>query len=909
MKQMYWKGEFTCLKIPVQKDTEPVELNIENNRCVIWKKKISLAKTRIDEWELLLMPCKGEVKIKTQTEAALNLIVPCEDIETAWDEVYGEEQQIFHLFSEPEICEILYAKEKNQHLELLYKKNRDEPSCVIAFSENMLTWQGGEVIEKGFSNLKVIHTKNIQGDIEKLYLYEDCGRKIILGIGIPQIWNGKKGNSLLLPMQEKGGMILPAADMKRLRTWKRMWKDEKIDRGFLTGLRFRIAPSVWPNIRILAPEGKEDDISAEAYEVNIKIKPDTAKKVRMNFCGILLEWDSDLEVLAWEKGSMYWPSSLGILSIRGYVDRKCGEFFGGGKALFLNRIVEKQEKAVDNVSGNLEKCAVTSIQENVVEICAEEGAARLLSLTVYGLRGLKYEPDTQKIIHKMEKGRILFKDSAYTIFHNGVSDEQYGKPDAYVPDKDSIISLVRPVEEFQWRETKWGDMVRVLNRKEIWHPSYEINEYPEISTGIPVVDAAYRLALDTFCLCKSKEYALPGQEGLWSAGGFQGKGQGFGVWMRDSAHVALRCGSLIDPQTARKTLLYTTKKGFDNGCDGAATVIVGLWDYYLITNDISAVYEAWPALLKNIEKIEKEIDEERGLVYAPQSTSNDAFEEPECGGYCLSTEVYNMKAFEAMAYLGKKLGYKEEKLLKWKEWGKRMRGSIQEKYWNTQYGYFTSGPKGSLSFEKGYWETSGAESVLWNKFGVADQKQKQSVLHKMEEKAMTQYGIVLFPDRKEKNHFCGSIWNVWEAGIAAAAAETGNYDIAYRLLFQQIRSCIMNKTFYEVIDADSGMAWRWPAQLWHAAGFISVLYYGILGISCNEEGMSFLPMLRKEWKGTKIRNLKYGKANLHIDFVGIGKFKEMYMDGNKIDGIPREIQGEHQIKILLETSEFVEKDC
>ena len=39
---------------------------------------------------------------------------------------------------------------------------------------------------------------------------------------------------------------------------------------------------------------------------------------------------------------------------------------------------------------------------------------------------------------------------------------------------------------------------------------------------------------------------------------------------------------------------------------------------------------------------------------------------------------------------------------------------------------------------------------------------------------------------------------------------------------------------HEVVDVDTGRAWRWPGQLWHAAGFISTILYGLLGISYDE---------------------------------------------------------------------------
>ncbi len=55
----------------------------------------------------------------------------------------------------------------------------------------------------------------------------------------------------------------------------------------------------------------------------------------------------------------------------------------------------------------------------------------------------------------------------------------------------------------------------------------------------------------------------------------------------------------------------------------------------------------------------------------------------------------------------------------------------------------------------------------------------------------------------------------------------------------------MHKTFYEVVDVETGEAWRWPGQLWHAAGFISCIYFGLLGIQYDGKGMTVGPVPQK----------------------------------------------------------------
>ena len=48
---------------------------------------------------------------------------------------------------------------------------------------------------------------------------------------------------LSLPFFEKDDIVVPAFSTKRLRIWKREWRNEKIQPEFCTKLRFRIAPA------------------------------------------------------------------------------------------------------------------------------------------------------------------------------------------------------------------------------------------------------------------------------------------------------------------------------------------------------------------------------------------------------------------------------------------------------------------------------------------------------------------------------------------------------------------------------------------------------------------------------------------------------------------------------------------
>ena len=738
------------------------------------------------------------------------------------------------------------------------------------------------------------------GDISQTIEFRDKdGRTAQIALALlPEQEKLPYAGLLTLPAIRERGQLLPPEDIQKLRVWKREWEYIQLDQEFREKLRFSCLPGVWPEIRIGEAAGTTDDIGGELFEAELVLDTGQENWIKIEFCGFLMEWDSRRQALLCQGYRMTLPSESGILRFHIWTDRLSMEIFAGGNALFVCRRDNIQETLrvgndlTENIYFDLDKET-----EHYLAIRTGGSTARIVSAAVYGLRGTELPPELKRRIRNAVPGKLIYKDEHYRIFENCVEDDNYGDPAAWVFGSETIISPVRLVEEFAWRKNPWGDMTRLVNRTAVWHPGYEQSEYPVFKTGIPVLDASYRLALDVFHDCVSPEYTLPGQRGMWTAGLFQGKGEGFGVWLRDSTHIGIRTGSLLDPEHARRTLRYTAGNGFDNGCDGPAMSAVGIWDYYLTTGDSTLIYDVWPFLLERIDEADRRFEENVSLVHAEQSTSNDAFPEPENGGFCLSTQIYYMLAYSAMARMGRLTGEAEEMLRHWRQRSDAMKESIRSMYWNETYGYFTSGPKGSEAYEKGYWETSGEEGAIWPGFGISTAEQRNRIFEDMPKRVMGEFGMDLFPDREQTNHYCHSVWEVYKAGFAAAAAERGDSEFLLRFVSQQLRNCIMNKTFHEVIDHSSGKCWRWPGQLWQAAGYLSCLIYGFLGLSYDEKGMRIHPAIPDCMNGISLKGLRYRKALLDIEVHGNGAAFIMMIDGECAEIIPTDITGSHQIQL------------
>ena len=119
--------------------------------------------------------------------------------------------------------------------------------------------------------------------------------------------------------------------------------------------------------------------------------------------------------------------------------------------------------------------------------------------------------------------------------------------------------------------------------------------------------------------------------------------------------------------------------------------------------------------------------------------------------------------YQDVAKICKVTGCYLERIKFWENRAEEMFTSIKEKYWNEEKECFTSGPIGSEAYEKGWWETTGAEMVLWPRFGIATERQRNLFLKTIESnpEAFSEFGINWYPFRKEKNHFWRACWVSW----------------------------------------------------------------------------------------------------------------------------------------------------
>ena len=680
--------------------------------------------------------------------------------------------------------------------------------CLV--SKDLLHWKREESELPGIESICRKADKWI-GDIEQQIEFEEDGKIWILGQTAKKTCEGvAASNAISIPSVFSGEQLKPAAQVDNLRVWVRQWHNEHIDKKFEFLMRFRQGPDVWPEVRLLAPENIVSDIQTKACEVELEMFVGQETEIEFELCGVKWIWKALDQTLNCRGYKMKVPTEKGRLYLHFYRDMAIQELYADRKNAMLivqddgpkkedYKIRSEQVENINNPSFYLQYNA-----EPYFEIHTNGKTASVICLNIWGLRSTRYEEENRLLIKQEEKGQPLFKSESYTVYENCVEDRIYGEPAAWaVRDGKTVLSPVRAVEEFCWRDTPWGDMTRIQNRTERWDAPEE-SVYPSLHTKHNVINAAFSLATDIMCQNRNKKYALPGQEGLMNAAVFQREGEGFGSWVRDTCHAAFRCQNLLAPDEARESLSYISEHGFNNGVDCAAMPAIAAWDHYITTGDIQLLYEMLPGIIKYAEEADARYDEEMQLIHATMCLAQDAFEEPENGGYCLGTEITFALMYQDVARICKVTGCYLERIKFWENRAEEMFTSIKEKYWNEEKECFTSGPIGSEAYEKGWWETTGAEMVLWPRFGIATERQRNLFLKTIESnpEAFSEFGINWYPFRKEKNHFWRACWVSWTLGLSEAAGESGNKEFLKKIIYSQVRNVLMNKSFHEVMDVD-----------------------------------------------------------------------------------------------------------
>lgn len=397
-------------------------------------------------------------------------------------------------------------------------------------------------------------------------------------------------------------------------------------------------------------------------------------------------------------------------------------------------------------------------------------------------------------------------------------------------------------------------------------------------------------------------------------------GAGYGTpWTRDTAINVYNAVALLDRNVAKNTLYSVLKKSGSNYLiDGqywdAVIWSIGAFRYYNVTGDGEFLKIAQNALANSLKRFEREEFDKTDNLFRGAAVYGDGIaaypdrysegvgssgiegwvsafpnEKVKVGAglpmKALSTNCVYYQAYVVLAQMNEILGLDTETPLKKAE---ALKTAINTVFWNEEKGTYDY-----LAYECDYQEALGVAFVLL--FGIADERQTALVL---ENTYVTEQGIACVWPAFDRylaldgyGRHSGTVWPHAQ-GFWASACATYGYTYGFEFeLFALAEKAVANGQFHEIYHPDTGEVYGglqgsgkndislWGSvehQTWSATGYLSLIYYHILGAEINDGSVSFTPYLPTGVNEATVSGFTVGNTTFEITITrggdGISSF-------------------------------------
>lgn len=468
--------------------------------------------------------------------------------------------------------------------------------------------------------------------------------------------------------------------------------------------------------------------------------------------------------------------------------------------------------------------------------------------------------------------------------------------------------------------------------------------YPYFITDNLDIDLSYRLAVSTLAAntLPFKDGILEKEEPVFIAGL-----RYFSPWTRDAAINTWNGGGLVAPEVALNTLKSVMGKD-ENGyfIDGEywdrIIWTIGAWWYYIYTGDREFLKMAFEAVTNSLAHFEAtEFDESLNLfrgaacygdgvaaypdIYAQHGESGiisfarenrDLCESVGVGipMFALSTNCLYYYAYVLADRMACELGKPEA----YAEKAQKMKDAINRVFWNEEkgnYRYIHDKFGGCDSLE-------GLGLCFAVLFGVADREQTEKVF---ENTTISKQGITCVypsfsrydtPDGMGFGRHSGTVWPHVQGFWADAAAQNRKRDIFDFEFQKQTEHTIKFDQFSEIYHPITGDIYggrqedqkrgirEWdsvPTQTWSATAYLRQVYFDIMGMKFDIDGIRFDPICTRLIKKAELKCLTYRNSTLNITLSGEGeRIASFRLNGKETEPfIPCDITGENNIEIII----------
>lgn len=425
-----------------------------------------------------------------------------------------------------------------------------------------------------------------------------------------------------------------------------------------------------------------------------------------------------------------------------------------------------------------------------------------------------------------------------------------------------------------------------------WVLKNDISTYPKLSTDNKLHQAIYNMGLDEMVNAVEPDTTLrTGKE--WA-----------GVWTRDVSYSIILSMAALQPEASKISLMKKVNPEGqiiqDTGSGGAWPVstdrmiwILAAYEIYKATGDKDWLKEVYPIALRSLDKDEKTIFSDSGLVKG--ETSFIDWREQSYPKWMQTVDISQSEAFNTnvlyaaalrvTAEMASILGCKKE-AQSLSEKSSVLARNIDEKFWMADKGYYamyTYGRDNKILNPR-------AES-LGHALGIIyDIIPDEKVKIVSESLPVTPFGPPVFypqiPDMG--NYHNNALWPFVASYWTLAQAKAENEKAVMQGFGSVVRPAALFATNKENLNLDNGDYFtelNSSNMLWSLAGNLALIQRILFGINYDKEGLLIAPFVPESMKGERIlENFPYRGKRISVEVKGYGsKVESLTLDGKRLN--------------------------
>lgn len=447
------------------------------------------------------------------------------------------------------------------------------------------------------------------------------------------------------------------------------------------------------------------------------------------------------------------------------------------------------------------------------------------------------------------------------------------------------------VSPYEIQSTYKGRPGYFMPVEQSWKKKNDLSSYPELKTDNLLHTAIYNMGLDEMVNAVEPDTTLrTGKE--WA-----------GVWTRDVSYSIILSMAYMQPEASMISLMKKVNKEGqiiqDTGSGGAWPIstdrmvwVLAAWEIYKVTGDRAWLEKVYPIAARSIEKDEKTVMSERGLVkgetsfidWREQSYPRWMQTADIAQSEAMGTNVMYAAALQACADMASELGKKKE-ADKWQAKATALAANIDKTFWMPDkgyYGMYTYGSGNKILNPRA--ETLGESLAILYDIAPADHQKSIS-----ENNPHTPYGPAIFyPQIADiPNYHNNALWPFVASYWTLAQAKAGNEQGVLEGIGSVYRPAALFATNKENFNLDNGDIYtelNSSNMLWSLSGNIALTTRILFGIHFEKDGLVIKPFVPEALAGTRtLSNFPYRGAKLNITVEGFGdKVAEFIVNGKSL---------------------------